>query len=275
MASPLRFLIIGDLIGNPGLAMFQKWALKLKQQYKADSIIVNGENVAKDGRGVSAKSIDVLKSYGADVITTGNHIWDNKEVFQPLQDRDDLIRPANYPSGSQGKGYALYTIGNQTVAVVNFLGRVFSREPLDCPFRSAESLVLMLKHKTKIIIVDFHAEATSEKNAMGLFLDGKVSCVVGTHTHIQTADQRILPQGTGFITDLGSSGALNSAIGFCFDGVIKRFMYHHKMGKFVVETTPPYVMSGIVVDIDPATGKATNIEPIRVIDETLSVPPAT
>ncbi len=272
MSTSVRIMIIGDLVGLPGQQLFKKWGMQLKKQYKADVLVVNGENAAKDGRGISPKIITTLKDAGADVITTGNHAWDNKEVFNSFESRDDFIRPANYPSGCQGKGYSLFsTASNHLVAIVNLHGRVFVRDSLDCPFRTIESLILMLKSKTPIILVDFHAEATSEKNAMGLFVDGKVSCLVGTHTHVQTADERILPKGTGYITDLGASCSVHSVIGFQKEGVISRFLYHPKMGRFVVSHEPPFVLSGIVVDVDAKTGKALHIERIRHIDPDMSV----
>lgn len=269
MSTSVRIMIIGDLVGVPGQELFKKWGRQLKEKHRIDVLIVNGENASKNGRGISPKIVDLLKEHGADIITTGNHAWDNKEVYNSFETRGDLIRPANYPSGCQGKGYALLPVSNNLVSVVNLHGRVFVRDSLDCPFRTIESLIIMLKSKTPIIIVDFHAEATSEKNAMGLFLDGKVSCVVGTHTHVQTADERILPKGTGYITDLGACGSLNSVIGFSLEGVINRFLYHPKMGKFVVSNDSPFVISGIIVTVDTKTGRALNIDRLRVIDHDL------
>ncbi len=271
MAEKLRFLFIGDVVGQPGIAMFQKHTPLLKEKHKIDAVIVNGENATKDGRGISVKIIEQFKQAGAALVTTGNHIWDNKEVYAALNERTDVIRPANYPSGCPGKGYAFITVGAHTVAIANLYGRVGIRDALDCPFRCIDSLVTMLKSRTNIIFVDFHAEATSEKRAMGMFLDGRVSGVYGTHTHIQTADEQIMPQGTSYITDLGLCGALNSVIGFQFEAVIQRFLYHPKASKMLVEARGPLVLSGVMVDIDPETGRALAIERIRVIDDTITL----
>lgn len=267
MADTLRFMFIGDVVGQPGMNVFQKLIPQLKEKNRVDAVIVNGENAGKDGKGLSAKNIDFFKLHGASVVTTGNHVWDNKELYTALNERNDVIRPANYPSGCPGKGYTLFNIGTYTVAVVNLFGRFGIRDALDCPFRAAESLIMMLKHKTNIIFVDFHGEATSEKRAMGMFLDGKVSGVYGTHTHIQTADEMIMPQGTSYLTDLGSCGALNSVIGFQFEGIIQRFLYHPRASKMMVEERGPLVLCGIMVDVDAQTGKATRVERIRVVTD--------
>lgn len=267
--STLRFMFIGDLVGDPGITLFKHWAPKLKERYKADAIIVNGENSAKNGLGITPQIIDELKKAGANVITTGNHAWDHKEVYQALNERDDIIRPVNYPPQCPGKGYTFFTVADQTVAVVNLHGRVFVKDSLDCPFRAIKSLLLLLKTKTNIIFVDFHAEATSEKTIMGMFLDGQVTGVYGTHTHVQTADEHILPKGTSYITDLGACRALNSAIGMEYESLLNRLLIHHKFGKITVEKKGPYVLSGVYVDVDVATGKALAIQRIYLVDNDL------
>lgn len=270
MTQVLRFLFIGDIIGQPGMSMFQKWAPKLKEQHKIDAIIVNGENAAKNGKGITPKIIDFFKQYGASVVTTGNHVWEHREVYTALNERDDIVRPANYPPGCPGKGHAFVHVGGITVAVINLHGRVFIRDMLDCPFRAIESLLTFVRTKAQVIFVDFHAEATSEKRAMGLFLDGKISGIFGTHTHVQTADEHIMPQGTSYMTDLGGCGALNSVIGVCQEQVIQRFLVHPYMGKFVVETKGPMVLSGAIIDVDVQTGKSIKIERVRIIDDVIS-----
>lgn len=270
MANTLRFMFIGDLIGEPGLALFAKWAPILKEKYKINATIVNAENSAKNGNGITPQIITYLKDHGADMITTGNHAFDCKEVYNTLNERADVIRPINYPPGCPGKGYSLFSVANETIAIVNVHGRVFVREMLDCPFRAMDSVLGFLKHKTNIILVDVHAEATSEKKAIGLFLDGKVTVVVGTHTHVQTADQMILPKGTGYLTDLGAAGALHSVIGFQEQGVLNRYLIHHKFGQFLVEKKGPMVISGVWIEVDIATGKTIHIEPIRVVDSEIS-----
>lgn len=267
----VRVIIIGDLVGNPGLALFKKWAPLLKKDYCADMLVVNGENVAKEGKGITPKIYTQLKEAGADVVTTGNHAWDNKEIYLTLDTQQDIIRPANYPTGCNGRGYTFFSTGRKEVAVINLHGRVFIPDSLDCPFRTIESLLTFIRSKTPLIIVDFHAEATSEKSTMGLFLDGRISCLVGTHTHIQTADERILPKGTAYITDLGCSGSLNSVIGFSYAPIIEKYLKHPKAGKFIVSHDLPLLISGVVVDIDEETGKATHIQRIRIIDEDITI----
>lgn len=269
MKSVLNFLFIGDIISQPGLMMFQKWAPKIKEQYGIDAIIVNGENSAKNGRGITLKNVDFFKHNGVSVITTGNHVWENKEFYNSLNLRDDVIRPTNYPPGCPGKGHTFFELDGFTVAVVNLHGRIFVRDLLDCPFRAMDSLLTFIKSKTNIIFVDFHAEATSEKKAMGVYLDGRVSGVFGTHTHVQTSDARILPNGTAFITDLGSCGAINSVIGMQQDGILKKFLFFQKMGAIHVELSGPFELSGAVVSVDTASGQAVKIESIRIIDEEL------
>ncbi|MFA5306824.1 MAG: TIGR00282 family metallophosphoesterase [Candidatus Babeliales bacterium] len=270
MAQTLRFLCVGDIVGQPGVAVFQRWIPRIKQKYSIDAVIVNGENAAKNGKGLTPKIIDFFKHNGASVVTTGNHVWEQRDIYTALNERDDITRPANYPSGCPGKGYALCTVNGFTVAVINLHGRVFVRDMLDCPFRAVESLLTFISTKTNIILVDFHAEATSEKNAMGAFLDGKVSCVYGTHTHVQTVDERILSQGTGFITDVGSCCARNSIIGMQQTEVLQKFLYHPRMGKFVVELQGPLVFSGMWVDVDTTTGKAVKIERVYIVDEEIT-----
>jgi len=271
MATKIRFLCVGDIIGAPGMAMFQKWVPKLKEKHAIDAVIVNGENANKNGMGLTPRIIETLKEYGANVVTTGNHAFDQAEVYNALNERDDVIRPANYPPGCPGRGVAFFSVHGNPVAVVNLHGRVFVREMLDCPFRTIESLLTFVKTKTNTIILDLHAEATSEKRAIGGFVDGKVSCVFGTHTHVQTADEHILPRGTAYITDVGACNALHSVVGFQQDAVIQRLMIHHKMGKFTVENKGPLLLCAIIVDVDAGTGRALAIERVRVVDDTLTV----
>jgi 2',3'-cyclic-nucleotide 2'-phosphodiesterase len=271
MATPLRFLIIGDLIGDPGLALAQKWIPRLREEHKIDGVVVNGENSAKNGLGIHPKGYELLKSVGVNVVTTGNHALDSKESFSLFKERDDILRPLNFHPECPGRGYTFFNIGQYVVAVVNIHGRVFVKELLDCPFRMMDSVVTFLRHKTPIILVDFHAEATSEKRIFGLHLDGRVSAVFGTHTHVQTADEMILPRGTAYITDLGSSGSMHSVIGFAFEGAYRKMVVHHKLGKFEVDTTSPFVLTGIIVSVDPETGAALSVERVKVVDRELEV----
>lgn len=265
----IRVLCIGDVVGATGRAMFQKHIDRVRKEYSIDAVIVNGENSA-GGRGITSRVVKFFRHNGTDVITTGNHIWAKKEIYSYLQDSSDLLRPANYPSGCPGKGVTTFTCGPYVIGVMNLQGRVFMKDHIDCPFRTAESALSYLRTKTPIIIVDMHAEASSEKMAMGHFLDGKVSAVVGTHTHVQTADERILPGGTAFMTDLGMTGSLNGMLGQQKEPIIQNFLNQLPV-KFKVATETPITMNGAWIEIDPATGRAVKIERIRVIDGELSV----
>lgn len=266
----IKVVCIGDIMGTPGRAMFKKHALAVKKKHNAHAIIVNGENSAHDGRGITPAIVHFLKSYGADLITSGNHIFAKKEIYPYLTTYKDLLRPINFPSSCPGVGVSTFKIGSTVVGVINVQGRVFMRELLSDPFRAVESAILFLRPQTPIIIVDMHAETTSEKMGMGFFVDGQVSAVYGTHTHVQTADERILPEGTAFISDIGMGGALNSMIGMKRQPVINNLITQMP-SKFEVETEGPYQMNGIILTIDTATGKALAIERFRVIDEHLDL----
>lgn len=267
--SILRVLFFGDLIGTPGRAMFQKHINKLREQFSADAVLVNGENSAQ-GRGITPRVMNFFTHNHVNVVTSGNHIWRHNEIYAYLDEHDDLLRPANYPPGCPGKGYTTFTIGAHTIGVLNVQGRIFMKEQVDCPFRAIEAILPILRKKTKIILVDIHAEATSEKHGIAYFVDGKVSAVVGTHTHVQTADERVLPEGTAYITDLGMGGALNSMIGMQKDPIIKNMRMQMPV-KFEVEESGPMVLSGVCISIDTSTGLATGIERFRVIDDAVSM----
>ena len=205
----MRILFIGDIVGKPGRAIIERQLAALQEEYNIDFTIANGENAA-GGNGINRKVFQELSNYGIDVITMGNHVWDKKEIFDIIDSEKRLIRPANYPKGTPGVGWNIYSINKETkIAVVNLAGRIYL-PPLDCPFRVADAILEQIKSVTSIIIVDFHAEASSEKIAMGWYLDGRVSAVIGTHTHVQTGDERLLKRGTAYITDAGIHE------GFCF-----------------------------------------------------------
>ncbi len=265
----LRVLFIGDIVGVAGRTMFQKHIDRIKTTHNINATIVNGENSAQ-GRGITSRIVKFFKHNSVDVITSGNHIWRFREIYSYLDQNTDLLRPANFPSAAPGVGVTTFTCQDQVIGVINLQGRVFMRDLIDCPFRTVESILTYLKDKTNIIFVDFHAEATSEKMAMGYFLDGKVSGVVGTHTHVQTADERILPNGTAFITDLGMSGSVNSMLGMKKEPIIDHFLTQVPV-KFSVETSLPVVMSGVWIEVDVTTGKATKIERVRLIDDELQI----
>jgi len=268
MKSTIRVLIIGDIVGVIGRMMLQKHLSTLKEKYSIDATIVNGENSNNNGRGITSRIAQSLKHMGVDVITTGNHVWDQSEIFEYMKNNTHVLRPANFPSQCPGVGVTTFNCAGVEVAVVNVQGRVFMKEDLDCPFKAMDTILSFLKHKTNIIIVDMHAEATAEKICLGYYLDGRVSCVVGTHTHVPTADERVLPLGTAYVTDLGMGGSLNSSIGMKKDPMIERFK-SQMPNRFVVETQPPVVLTGVWVEIDTKTGKAIQIQRVKVIDEDL------
>ncbi len=267
--SILRILFIGDVVGVTGRNMFQKHIDHVRNANKIDAVVVNGENSAH-GRGITSKIVRFFKHNGVDVITSGNHIWHNREIYSYLDQNTDLLRPANFPSSTPGVGVTTFTCKNYTIGIINLQGRVFMRDLIDCPFRTAESILTYLRTKTKLIFVDFHAEATSEKMALAYFLDGKISGLCGTHTHIQTADERILPGGTAYITDLGMAGSLNSMLGMKKEAIMSHFLKQMPV-KFEVDKEPPVIMRGAWIEVDTSTGKATRIERVQVIDHELHV----
>lgn len=259
----MRILMVGDVIGRPGRAAFAKYTPKLRQEKNVDLVVVNGENSA-EGRGITKKTLDELLLGGADVVTGGNHIWDKKEVLQFIDDEPYLLRPANYPTGVPGKGACVYSLRGKNVGVMNLSGRAFMQE-LDCPFQRVEDLLRELSGECDVLLLDFHAESTSEKMAMGWYLDGRVAAVVGTHTHVQTADERILPGGTAFISDLGMVGPWNSVIGFTKEPVLAKTTTGMP-ARFEVADGPA-VYSAVLLAVDDGTGKATAIERIQIREE--------
>lgn len=244
-----KILLVGDVFGDPGLAACSEFIPALKSSEKIEFVIVNGENSAKDGRGITEKSSEAIFAAGADIITTGNHIWRHEPFFRILHSSNNIVRPINFPGGTLGKGFVIKQVGAIRIAVVNAMGRVFFRELLNCPFREMESILLYLKDKADIVILDFHAEATSEKQALGFYLDGKISAMFGTHTHVQTSDNRILPKGTAFITDIGFCGALNSCIGVEKYTVINQYL-SQMPARFKAELERPYVFSGAILTME-------------------------
>ncbi|MFZ5353752.1 MAG: TIGR00282 family metallophosphoesterase [Bacillota bacterium] len=218
----MNILCIGDIVGRPGRNYLKKNLSSIKLEHDIDFVIANGENSA-GGVGITKSTYDELVDMGIDVITLGNHTWAKKEILDFIDREDRLIRPANYPDNNPGKGYTIVRCKEKSIAVVNLSGRVFM-DGADCPFRTIDYILTDIPHKADIIIVDMHAEATSEKQAMGWYLDGRVTAVFGTHTHIQTSDERILPMGTGYITDLGMTGPRNSVLGVEKEIIIKKFL---------------------------------------------------
>ena len=251
----MRILAIGDVIGKPGRQALDIFLPQIKQEYRVDLTIVNAENSAH-GIGVTPETAEELLKAGADVLTSGNHVWAHKTILPCLDSEMPLIRPLNYPPGVPGKGY----IVKKGVLVVNLIGRTFM-DNYDSPFRTMDALLTQMENKPKIIIIDFHAEATSEKVALGRYLDGRVSAVLGTHTHVGTIDAMILHRGTAYVTDIGMTGPIDSVIGDDPENVLKRFLTQlpHRLsagsGKSVV--------NAILVTVDESTGKATGIERIQ------------
>jgi metallophosphoesterase (TIGR00282 family) len=259
----MKVLFIGDVVGKPGRKMITDYLPKLKSKYRPALTIINGENAA-GGKGITAKIYRQFLEAGAQVITMGNHTWDNREIFEFIDDAPKLIRPANFPEGTPGIGYATVQINDVEFAVVNLQGRTFL-PPLDCPFRKAEEIIAEIKKRTPFIFVDFHGEATSEKQAMGWFLDGKVTAVLGTHTHVQTADDRILPQKTAYISDVGMTGPYDGILGVDRDAVIKKFLTNLPV-RFEVPDGREQ-LSAVIVDVDKKTGLTKSIERILINED--------
>ena len=253
----MLILAIGDVIGKPGRRAVQALLPGFRQKYGLDLVIANGENAA-GGLGLTSTTARALFDAGVDVLTSGNHIWAHKEIIPYLNSNMPILRPLNYPSGVPGRGYLL----EGQVMVVNLMGRAFIGS-FDCPFRAMDQLLAELKHKPPVIIIDFHAEATSEKIALGRYLDGRVSAVLGTHTHVGTIDAQLLPNGTAYVTDIGMTGPTDSVIGDDADAVLRRFltMIPHRLSVGKGKT----VFNAVVVEVDDSSGRATNID--RICEE--------
>jgi len=259
---PVRVLCVGDVVGRAGRQALAEHLPKLKKQRALDCIIVNAENIA-GGSGLTPQLLEKLHRYGTNVITLGDHAYRRREVFEVFRQCEDVVRPANFPPDAVGRETAIYrTESGVPIAVIALLGRIFIKPILDCPFRAADRVLATLPRGVKVVFVDVHAEATSEKVAMGWHLDGRVSCVFGTHTHIQTADERVLPGGTAYITDLGMTGPRDSVLGRRKDNVLRSLITNMPHPYDVADGDP--WLHGAVVTVDEATGRATAIERIAV-----------
>jgi len=256
----MKVLAIGDLVGNIGVKKMKDELNNIRQQENIDFVIVNGEN-AGEGMGITEKNFNDILAENVDVITMGNHTWGKKDIFKFI-DHPKLLRPANYPKDVVGKGYNIYHCKNKKIAVINLIGRVDMNVLSDNPFILAKQLVEKLNQEVDIIIIDFHAEATAEKIALGYFLDGKVTAIFGTHTHVQTSDEQILDKGTAYITDIGMTGPKKSVIGMDIEASLKRF-----------ETTLPEryriasggcILNGVIFDIDDNTNKVKEIKRVNI-----------
>ena len=251
----MKILAIGDVIGKPGREALKELLPSLCHEYGIDLVIGNGENVA-GGIGITPSTAQELLDSGIDVITTGNHIWAHREIIPYLDGSLPIIRPLNYPPATPGRGY----LSRDKVLVVNLIGRTFIGN-FDCPFRAMDRLLVELEDKPNVVIVDFHAEATSEKVAMGRYLDGRVSAVLGTHTHVGTIDARILPKGTAYVTDIGMVGPIDSIIGDDADSVINRFLT--QIPKRLSVGKGKVTFNAVLVEVDEETGKAVDIQRIQ------------
>lgn len=257
----MKILFVGDIVGKAGRQAIEGILTKVIADHKVEFTIANGENAA-GGMGITPTIAIEMLDQGVDVLTSGNHIWAKKEIYPFLEEEIRILRPANYPPKVPGRGSGLFHSSNQHgIGILNLEGRVFMKN-LDCPFRVAEKEVEKLSRETKIILVDFHAEATSEKMAMGWFLDGKVSAVIGTHTHVQTSDERVLDRGTAYISDVGMTGPLASVIGIRKEVAIERLLTQIPW-KFDV-AVEGIELQGVVIDINPQTGKSDSIQRIKV-----------
>ena len=264
-AATVRCLVIGDVIGKPGRVALGHALPDLRQEFAVDFVIANGENVAA-GAGLTPSLADELFDHGVDVITSGNHIWDKREIYGYLDSGQPVLRPANYPDDAPGRGWLVHRLPDGSeVAVINLMGRVFMNQ-LDSPFTRADELLdAGAEPLPAVRIVDFHCEITSEKNAMGWHLDGRVTAVIGTHTHVPTADARVLPGGTAYISDVGMTGPRDSVIGFRLDTVLPRFL-RHLPTRFEV-ADGPVSLNAALVEADRSTGRASSIELIQRLVE--------
>ena len=256
----MKILAVGDIVGEAGVRKLKEELPKIKKEYNIDFVITNGENSA-GGMGINERNFNDMLEAGTNVVTMGNHTWGKKDIFKFI-DHPQLLRPANYPKGVVGKGIGIYECNGKKIAVMNFMGRVDINILTENPFIMAKDMVEEIKDQVDIIMIDFHAEATAEKIAMARYLDGKITAIFGTHTHVQTADEQILPNGTGYITDIGMTGPKNSVIGMDAQASIKRF-----------ETTLPEkyklaegecILNAVIFNIDDTTSKVTDIKRIYI-----------
>lgn len=262
----MKVLFLGDVFGKPGREILKKKLPVMIEENNIDFVVANGENAA-GGIGITPEICKTLLNMGIDVVTSGNHIYKKKEILDYIEQQPRLLKPANYPPGTPGRGYHVMSDKkNNRIAVINICGRVFI-DNFDCPFRTIDKILNNIRKETPVIVVDFHAEVTSEKVAMGWYLDGRVSAVVGTHTHVQTADERILPGGTAYITDAGMVGPRNSVIGVKKENIIERFLTMMPQ-KFTV-SEDDYLVNAVVIDINEKDGRADNITRLSLVIESI------
>ncbi len=260
----MQVLFVGDVVGRPGRCCLQEMLPSMVEQLHVELVIANGENAAA-GLGLTRQTLSELQKAGVQVITSGNHVWDKKDVYEFIDTEPALLRPANYPADTTpGRGAAVYKVNHIPVGILNLAGRVFM-PPMDCPFRRADAEISWLKKEAALILVDFHAEATSEKQAMGWYLDGRVSAVIGTHTHVQTADERILPGGTAYITDAGMTGLYDSILGVDREDALARLLT--LLPRRLNISPGPAQMNALLLALNPETGLATGIRRIKIMQQ--------
>lgn len=257
----MRILFVGDVVGRSGRKIVNERLPGLIADWKLDLVVVNGENAA-GGFGITKSIADEFLSNGADLLTSGNHIWDKREALEFIAEEPRLLRPENFPEDAPGRGWYKTRVDGLSVGVLNTMGLVFMHPTLNCPFRCADHVLNSHLRDCDVVLLDFHAEASSEKVAMGWYLDGRVSAVVGTHTHVPTADERVLPGGTAFISDVGMTGCYDSVIGMQIEPSLKRFL--HKVPERFEVATGRGTLCGVVVEVDPASGRSTAIRRVRV-----------
>lgn len=258
----MNFLVVGDIVGTPGMDALRANISRLKERFNIDFTIVNGENSA-DGMGITHKILKDMYSLGVDVVTLGNHTWGKKDIFNFIDEEERLIRPANYPQGVCGKGSTLVNCKGKKVGVINLIGRVDIGGSFDSPFEVGDKEIENLKNQgAEIIIIDFHAEATAEKKALAYYMQDKVDILFGTHTHVQTADETIYPSGMGYITDVGMTGPKNSIIGMTPEAALKRFLT--QISERYSCATGEFMLNAVVFEYDEKNKKVTKIERIRI-----------
>lgn len=259
----MRILMIGDIVGTIGRKTVSIYLPKLIQMFSPDVIIANGENAAPNGRGIIRSAIRELFDLGVNCITLGNHTWGQSEVFDFIDDEPYVVRPANFPEGTPGKGYSTFSTQAGRLTVINLMGRAYMAS-IDCPFRTVDQILKEIP-ASSYILVDFHAETTSEKQALAWYLDGRVSAVIGTHTHVQTADERVLPKGTGYLTDVGMVGAYDGVIGMEKSAVIKRFLTQLPVRFEVAKGRQQF--HAVLIELDKQTKKTKSMKRIRIDED--------
>ncbi|WP_379967428.1 TIGR00282 family metallophosphoesterase [Ectobacillus sp. sgz5001026] len=259
----MRILFVGDVVGSQGRKMIEEYVPKLKKKYTPTLTIINGENAAS-GKGITEKIYRGFLESGAQAVTLGNHTWDNRDIFEFIDSAKYLVRPGNFPEGNPGKGMIFVNCNGVEVAIINLQGRTFL-PAIDCPFKKVDEYIAEAKKRTNVIFIDFHAEATSEKQAIGWYVDGRATAVVGTHTHVQTADNRILPEGTAYISDVGMTGPYDGILGMDREVVLKKFLTGLPV-RFEVASGRTQ-LSAVLIDVNPHTGKAEKIERILINDD--------